>query len=126
MERIRVIEHQGAPILRVDYSGLDDPEEIQAVARQALARVRSHSGASLLVLVDLTAVPHSLVTAAIMQQGVAESRPHVRARAVVGLTAAAAPSFDVAVKLFGSPMARFDDEEAAKAWLLHHRPEETG
>lgn len=125
MERVRSIDHQGTSILHVDYSGLADPEEIQGVARHALARVRSDQSGPLLVLVDLTGVPHSLVTAAIMQQGVAESRPHVRARAVVGLTPAAAASFEVAVRLFGSPMARFDECETAIEWLLQQGSEET-
>lgn len=123
MERVHLVDHGGTAILRVDYSGLHDPAELHGVARHALARVRSHQGDPLLVLADLTDVPHNLVTAAIMQQGVAESRSHVRARAVVGLTPEASSSFDVAVKLFGSPMARFDDEAAALEWLLQHAPE---
>lgn len=122
MERVRLVHLRGTPVLRVDYSGLHDPAELQGVARHALARVRSHEGDPLLVLADLTDVPHNLVTAAIMQQGVAESRSHVRARAVVGLTPEASGSFDVAAKLLGSPMARFDDEAAALEWLLQHAP----
>jgi hypothetical protein len=85
--------------------------------------VRAHPPESLLVLVDVTGVSHSLVTAAVMQQGVAESRPHVRARAVVGLrTAAGASSFQVAATLFGSPMERFDHHAAALDWLLTQAP----
>ena len=118
MERVYFADFRGTPILHVDYSGLDDPEELQGVVRKASTVVRTHASSSILVLVDLTGVPHSLVTTAIMQQGVAESRPHVRARAVVGLVPDAASSFDVAIKLFGKPMARFDDPGAAMDWLL--------
>ena len=121
LNRVYFADHAGAPILHVDYSGLADPEELRGVVRLAAAMVRQHPPDSLLVLVDLTGVPHTLVTAAIMQQGVAESRPHVRARAVYGLTPDAVASFDVATRLFGSPMARFDDEASAEAWLLQHR-----
>jgi hypothetical protein len=121
MERVYFADHQGTQILRVDYCGLHDPEEIRAVVRQASALVRAHPPDSLLVLVDVTGVSHSLVTAAVMQQGVAESRPHVKARAVVGLrTAAGASSFQVAAMLFGSPMERFDDHAAALDWLVAH------
>ena len=121
MERVYFDDAGGITrILRVDYAGLDDPEELRGVARTASALVRSYPPGSLLVLVNLSGVPHSLVVAAIMQQGVAESRPHVRARAVIGLARDAEESFQVAVRLFGSPMARFDDEDAAKAWLLTH------
>ena len=121
LNRVYLADHGEVSILHVDYSGLTDPEELRGVVRLAAAMVRQHPPESLLVLVDLTGVPHTLVTAAIMQQGVAESRPHVRARAVYGLTPDAAASFDVATRLFGSPMARFDDPTAAEAWLLQHR-----
>jgi len=120
MDRVYFADRRGTQILHVDYSGLVDPEPLRGVVRQASAVVRTHGPKSLLVLVNLAGVPHSLVTAAIMQEGIAESRPHVRARAVIGLSADAASSFDVAVKLFGSPMARFDDAETATDWLLLH------
>lgn len=118
MERVYFADHGGTPILHVDYAGLEDPEELRAVARRAMARVRGHGAGSLLVQVDLRGVPHNLVIAAIMQEGVAESRPHVHARAVVGLDPAAARSFEVATTLFGGPMARFDEPVAATEWLL--------
>jgi hypothetical protein len=118
MERVYFADRQGTQILHVDYTGLDDPEDLYDVVRRASALVQKQPPGSLYVLADLTGVPHTLVTAAIMQQGVAESRPHVRARAVVGLSADAASSFDVAAKLFRSPMARFADSAAAMEWLL--------
>ena len=121
MERVYFADYQGQPILHVDYSGLDDPEELRGVVRQASALVRRHPPESLLVLADLTGVPHSLVIAAIMQKGVAESRPHVRARALVGLAPEAQRAFEDAATLFGNPMARFDDPISASDWLLAQR-----
>ena len=121
MQRVHFEDHRGTSILHVEYAGLSDADELWGVVREATALVRTHPPASLLVLADLTGVPHSLAIAAIMQQGVAESRPFVRARAVVGLPPEAADSFDVAARLFGSAMARFDDRAAAKDWLAAQR-----
>ena len=121
MERVYFADYQGTPILHVDYSGLDDPEDLLGVVRTASALVRSHPPDSLLVLANLTGVPHSLVIAAIMQQGVAESRPHVRARALIGLAADADRAFEDAAMLFAAPMARFDDPDTASEWLLRQR-----
>jgi hypothetical protein len=118
MERVYFADHRGTPVLHVDYSGLHDPEDLFGVVRKASALVRTHPPGSLLVLVDLTDVPFGLATTAIMQQGVAESRPHVKARAVVGLLPEAEASFERAAKLFGKPMARFTEPMAAKDWLL--------
>ena len=120
MERVCFVEHRGTRILRVDYSGIEDPEELRGVVRMASALVQNHEPHSLLVLVDLTGVPHSLVTAAILHQGVAESRPYVRARAVIGLSPFAAMSFEIAATIFRNPMASFSDPAEAKDWLLGH------
>ena len=121
MERVYFEDYRGTPILNVDYSGLTDPDELWGVVRAASALVRSRPPGSILTLANLSGVPFSLVVTAIMQQGVAESRPHVRARAVLGLSPEASRSFEVSALLFGSPMARFDDPIAAKEWLLSHR-----
>lgn len=121
MDRVYFGEFQGTPILHVNYSGLEEPEELRGVVREAAALVQKYPAGSLLVLADLTGVPHSFVTAAIMQQGVAESRPHVRARAVLGLSPEGVSSFEVAAKLFGSPMAQFADAVAAQEWLIAQR-----
>lgn len=121
MDRVYFAEYEGTSILHVNYSGIDDPDELRGVVREAAALVQRYPPGSLLVQVDVTGVPHSFVTAAIMQQGVAESRPHVRARAVVGVSPEAHGSFEVAAKLFGSPMARFDDVDSAREWLIAQR-----
>ena len=66
----------------VDISRIAELEYVKE--EKGVVRIGAGNLKSLLVLVDLSGVPHTLVTAAIMQQGVAESRPHVRARAVYG------------------------------------------
>ena len=120
-KRVYFQDHRGTRILHVDYRGLTDPDELWGVVREASALVRSYPEGSLLVMANLGGVPFNLVVTAIMQQGVAESRPHVRARAVLGLAPEAARSFEVSALLFGSPMARFDDEDSAEEWLLSQR-----
>jgi hypothetical protein len=120
MERVCFFEHQGTRIMQVDYSGVADPDELHGIVRAATALLRTQEPHSVVVLVDITGVPHSLVTTAILHQGVAESRPYVRARAVVGLSQVAAPSFEVATKLFKNPMASFSDRDAAMDWLVEH------
>jgi hypothetical protein len=118
MERGYFVDHRDTRILHLDYSGISDPEELRGAVRAATALVRTQALGSLRVLVDVSGVPHGLVTAAILQQGVLESRPYVRARAVIGLPPAAATQFEVAASLFGNPMASFGDPGAATEWLL--------
>ena len=120
MERVCFFEHQGTRIMQVDYSGVADPDELHGIVRAATALLRTQEPHSVVVLVDITGVPHSLVTTAILHQGVAESRPYVRARAVIGLSPFAKLSFEIAAKIFRNPMASFSEPVAAKEWLLAH------
>jgi hypothetical protein len=124
MERVKFVEHQGVRILLSDLSGIRDGMELQRTIRLATELVQAQPMRSLLILVDLTGVEYSLEAFAIVQQAVATNRPYVRARAVVGLPGAAAIPFSVVAKLSGSPMASFEDQEAAKDWLVRQQAAE--
>ena len=118
MERVGFIEHRGTPILLSDLSGIRETPELQRVVRLGGELLQTQAPRSVLVLVDITGVEYSLESFAILQQSVAVNRPYVRARAIVGLPSAAALPFQVVEDLSESPMALFDDRDAAKEWLV--------
>jgi hypothetical protein len=117
MDRVRFIEHRGVPILVSDLSGIVTTEELQGTVRRGVELAQTQPPGSVRVLVDVTGVEYNLEAFAIVQQSVAALRPHVRARAVVGLPAVATVPFEIVARISGRPMARFDDHEAAKEWL---------
>ena len=121
MDRLRFIDHRGTRILFSDLSGIKTAQELQRAMYLGTELVQSQPLRSLLILVDLTGVEYSIEAFAIVQQSVAENRPYVRARAVVGLPRLAYVPFDIVAKLAAGPMARFDDIEAAKDWLVSQR-----
>lgn len=118
MDRVKFIEHRGARILLSDLSGIRDTLELQRAIRIGSELVQAEPPRSVLVLVDVTAVEYNLEAFAVLQQSVAQNRPYVRARAVVGLPAIASVPYGIVAKLSGSPMASFADREAAKEWLV--------
>jgi hypothetical protein len=117
MERVRFIDYRGRRILLSDFSGMTTPE-LQRAVRLGNELIQAQPPRSTLILVDVTDVEYNLETFAIVQQSVVANRPYVRARAVVGLPSAATVPFDVVANLSDGPMARFDDVEAAKEWLV--------
>lgn len=121
MERARFIEHRETPILLSDLSGIRTTEELQRAVRLGGELLRGQPLGSTLVLVDVTGLEYSVESFAILQQSVATNRPYVRARAIVGLPSIAVIPFEMVARLSGSPMARFDDLETAKEWLLEKR-----
>jgi hypothetical protein len=120
MERSRFIEHGGTRILLTDLSGIRSVPELQRAIRLGTELVQAQPLGSLLILVDVTDVEYSLEAFAIVQQSVAVNRPFVRARAIVGLPRVALVPFEIVARISGSPMARFEDREAALAWLVGH------
>jgi hypothetical protein len=118
MDRMQFIEHRGTRILFSNLSGIRSSEELQRAIRQGSELVQSEPLRSVLVLVDVTNVEYNIESFAIVQQSVAENRPYVRARAIVGLPRAAAIPFSIVAKLSDGPMASFNDLEEAKDWLV--------
>lgn len=118
MDRVKFIEHRGTRILHSDLSGIRTTQELQRAVRLGTEFVQTQPPRSVLILVDLTGVEYNIESFAIVQQSVATLRPFIRARAVVGLPRVAAIPFSIVARLSGSPMASFDDLEAAKEWLV--------
>ena len=118
MDRVRFIVYRGTPILLSDLSGIRETPDLQRAVRLGGELLRAQPPRSVLVLVDVTGVEYSVESFAIVQQSVAENRPFVRARAVVGLPRVAAVPFQIVARLSDSPMAKFETREAAQEWLV--------
>lgn len=123
MERVRFIEHRGTRILLSDLSGIRTTADLQRAIRLGSEIVRTQPPRSLLILVDVTDVEYNIEAFAIVQQSVADNRPFVRARAIVGLPRVATVPFEIVARISASPMARFAEREEALEWLLSHERE---
>ena len=121
MDRVRFIEHRGTQILLSDLSGIRETPELQRAVRIGGEMLQAQPPRSTLVLVDVTDVEYNVESFALLQQSVAVNRPFVRARAVVGLPSTATLPYQIVEELSESPMAHFDDREAAKEWLVAQR-----
>ena len=117
MERVGFAEYQGLRILVVDYAGLRTPADLAPLAEEASRLIRAEPPGSVLVLVDLTEVPHSLRSARQLGEMAVANAEFVRARAVVGLSEPALPLLRTITDLSAKPMAAFADRAAALDWL---------
>lgn len=121
MDRVGFIDHHGTQILFSDLSGIRSSEELQRAIHLGTELVQSQPLRSVLVLADVTDVEYNIESFAIVQKSVAENRPYVLARAIVGLPEAAAIPFSIVAKLSAGPLASFDNPETAKDWLVSQR-----
>ncbi|MGK2860166.1 MAG: hypothetical protein ACSLFQ_23465 [Thermoanaerobaculia bacterium] len=116
MATTRFIEHDGIPILEIDFSSCRGPE-YQRRIDEAAAVIRAQPEDSLLTLTIVTGAEYSAAIMEVMRPYVAANKPYVRFGAVVGLghlEKAIAP----VNRLTGRELATFDDAEDAKAWLV--------
>lgn len=85
MGRITRIEHQGKPILLLDFSGLRDGEEFTRVVAEAKAYIASQPPSSVRSLFDATGAVYNAAVMAELKSFTAHNKPYVKASAVVGV-----------------------------------------
>ena len=117
MERVSFVTHRGVRILRVDYSGMGDVQELLRVADQATRVMQREPPQSLLVLVDLSDTPYSLRLVRKLGELAVANAPFVRARALVGLPALVLPVVREVGRASGRPLELFEQTETALDWL---------
>jgi hypothetical protein len=117
MERVSFVTHHGARILRVDYSGMGDIQELLRVADQVTRLIRKQPPESLLVLVDLSGTRYSLRLVRNLGDLAVANAPFVKARALVGLPELVRPVVREVARASGRPLELFEQGEAALDWL---------
>jgi len=110
----KLIQHRGALILRVDFSGLSTPEIVAAceVVQRTVAAEPPHS---LRVLTVLYTRLSAEAVEAVKRCAVADT-PHIKASAMVGSPFWRAVAADVQAR-WRQELRTFDDEPAALEWL---------
>lgn len=120
MERVKFIQHQGQPILFLDFSGcsIDDMLECIEEAREV---IRSQPKKSVLTLTDVTNARYNVKVLETMIEFINGNRPFVEAGAVVGMDSLKKTVYKAIIKYSGRKLPAFDDIEKAKDWLVRQR-----
>jgi hypothetical protein len=118
MDRIRFIEHRQRRILYYDLRDLLDPEAALPLLDRAEELVREEIRDSVLVLMCVKNLRFNTRSVARLRAHVEHNRPYVRASAVVGMEGLHKPIYFGVVKLTRRNIPAFDDEGAAKEWLV--------
>jgi hypothetical protein len=118
MERVTFVTHQDTRILRVDYSGLGELEELLRVADRARRLLEKEPPNSVLVLVDLSGTRYSLRLVRNLGDLAVANASFVKARALVGLPALVRPVVREVARASGRPTEMFDESEPALEWLV--------
>lgn len=118
MERLRFIEHGGRRILYFDFRDVRDPAALLPLIDQAKAIVAREPPLSVLTLTNVAGLHFNSESVGAFKAMVEHNRPYIRASAVVGLTGLHRVIYTAVVRLARRQIPIFDDEQAAKEWLI--------
>ena len=123
MERVRFITHRSRDILFIDYSELQDTEEILRTIQQAKEIIAQQPENSVRVLTYVRDAKSDARVTQAMKEFAAHNKPYVCASAVVGMSPVHRIIFE-AVRLFTKrEIHAFDDLTPAKEWLTQQSTE---
>jgi hypothetical protein len=115
-EYVRFIEHNGCPILLIDFQGCQPREFLERI-RYARSVIGRQPKASIRTLTVVTDARFNRQVSDAMKEYAAHNKPYVRVAAVVGLSGLQEIVYNVIIKLTGRNMATFSDVAAAKDFL---------
>lgn len=116
-ERVRFLLHRGKPILLIDFSHLEETEDILRVARAAKEVVAKQPPASLRTLSNVYRARYSPPVMDAIKELAVHNRPYVTAAAVVGMEGLHRILFRAVLLFSRRNMEAFDSLDAAKDWL---------
>ena len=120
MERIRFIQHKGAEILYIDFSGCQ-AAEIFPLVSQAKAIIALRPPQSLLTLTNVTNTQQNEAANQQMKSYTAHNKPYVKAAAVVGVEGLKKIVLDTIVLMSKRQIHPFETIEQAKDWLAEQK-----
>lgn len=117
-QRTRFIDHQGHPILLLDYSGIQEKEEaLRAIA--ASRRIIGHQARdSLLTLTYVEGARYDSDVVQALKELTAHNKPYVRAAAVAGMSTVMRVIYRAVTTFSKREIRAFEDLEEAKDWLV--------
>ncbi|MBV9773431.1 MAG: hypothetical protein JO040_05750 [Gemmatimonadetes bacterium] len=118
MERTRFITHRDTRILVVDFSGIEELDELAREGERVSLVIRAEPPDSLRLLIDFTGVPYNLRVVRVLAEIAEGNADHVRARAMVGIPQTALPSVRAVSEYTRRPAEAFADRDAALEWLV--------
>lgn len=118
MERTRFIEHQGTPILLLDYSGVRDPDEAIAAIHQSIDFVSRQPPRSLRVITNVRDARYNTAVLQALKELASRNEPHVKASAVIGMSGLHRIAFQAITTFSKRVLKVFDTQAEAMEWLV--------
>ncbi|HEX2921138.1 MAG TPA: hypothetical protein VHO50_08235 [Bacteroidales bacterium] len=121
MAKTSEVFHKGKTIFRIDFSNVDEVNEITEIINEASRYIRSKPFNSVLTLTNIQNMHYSSEIKEHFNQFMKGNKPYVKASTVIGLNLLQQMLYNSLVKLTGRDVRLFSNEQAAKDWLCEQR-----
>lgn len=118
MSRTQQITRKGKVIYYMDFSNLNDVEEIRAVIKEGALYIRSKPAASVLTLTSINGMHFSNEIREMFNEFISCNKPYVKAGAVVGLNGLQQIVYNGLMKMTGREIKSFGSMDSAAEWLI--------
>jgi hypothetical protein len=118
MSRISVVEHQGKPILVMDFSHLRPGDRFLEGIAEAKAWIASQPAKSIRSVFDVSHAVYNIDVVKVLKDFAKHNEPYMRASAVVGVEGLLNIALTAVAKFSGRTFKTFDDRQSAMDWLV--------
>jgi hypothetical protein len=118
MSRTQQISKNGKVIFHMDFSNLNNVQDIKAVISDAVRYIRSKPEASVLTLTSMHGMHFSTEIKDLFNDFISGNKPYVKAGAVVGLGGLQQIVYNGLMKVTGRDIKSFSSIESAREWLV--------
>jgi hypothetical protein len=117
MSGVRFIEHRDKRILHIDFGGCE-LDEFVGIIKESKKLIAKEPHASVLTLTNVAGAHVNPMASKVLKEFTTFNKPYVKAGAVLGASGLLKLEFDIVTKFSGRNLARFDNPEEAKNWLV--------
>lgn len=118
MARVQQINHKGKTVFQMDFTNLNNINDIKGVISDSIKYIRSQPPSSVLTLTDLNGMHFSNEIKDLFSDFIKGNKPYVKAGAVVGLNGLQQILYNGLMKLTGRDIKSFASIQTAKDWLV--------
>jgi hypothetical protein len=118
MPRVQQIAHNGKSIFFMDFTNLNNTDDIKSTIEESISFIRKQQASSVLTLTDINGMHFNNDIKNLFNDFIHGNKPYVKAGAVVGLNGLQKILYNGLMKLTGRDIRSFDDHKSAKDWLV--------
>lgn len=120
MKKLEILQHEGKEIYFLDFSGMKNEAEIQALIAEGKRHIRSKNQQSVYSLTNIEEMHFNSEIKELFTEFIKGNKSFIKASAVLGVTGLRQIVFNGVMKLTGREIRLFDNADVAKKWLVSH------